>query len=42
MDALTVWKFIESLAEVFYDPLIFWSVPLLPAIVLEVIRRARR
>ncbi len=32
---------LESLANLFYDPLFFWGLPLLIAVALEVARRLR-
>ena len=41
MDWTTVWELLEALSRLFYDPVLFWSAPLLPAIALELWRRHR-
>ena len=38
MDASLVWTFIESLSNWLYEPLVFWCVPFLPAVALEIFR----
>lgn len=33
---------LEWLSDLFYDPWIFWGIPLIPAMLLEGLRRWRR
>ena len=41
MDWTIFWTLVETLSGFFYEPLLFWGAPFLPAIALEVWERAR-
>ncbi len=41
MDGMVLWTLAERLSNWFYDPLIFWAVPLGLALLAEAIRELR-
>jgi hypothetical protein len=41
VDWTIFWTLVETLSGLFYEPLLFWGVPLVPAVALEVWKRAR-
>jgi hypothetical protein len=40
VNALSFWQMTESAANLFYDPALFWSAPLLLAALWEIYRRS--
>ena len=31
-----MWMLVESLSNLFYEPLLFWGVPFIPAVAIEI------
>ncbi len=38
MECLVVWDLIEAISNLFYEPLVFWGLPLVVLLVVEWLR----